>query len=315
MTKLACNTSLLVTGSGGVLGNAVLTHFRSKGFTRLFAPAREEMNLLDSASTQAYFSKHRPQAVVHLASVVFGLGGNLKHQMRSALENTAINNNLFAALQSYPTERLFFAGTVASYPFPYKAMPLAEESFFEGLPHYGEFGYAMAKRHAYTYLRILGEEASLRYTYGIFTNLYGPHDRFDTENGHVIPSLIAKAHAAAQSGMPLEIWGDGSAERDFLHAEDAARAILLCLDQDDENRLINISSGQGVTIRYLAQTAAAAAGVKQLHFDSSKPVGIPRRVVDNQKLTRLGFVPSISIEDGLARTYNWYAANSATIRR
>lgn len=315
MTKLDRNKPVIITGSGGVVGKAVLAYLQLKGFTRLLAPTRQEMNLLDIVSTQAYLAANRSQAIIHLASVVFGLGGNLKHQLRSALENTAINNNLFAALQQYPVERLFFAGTVASYPFPYRTMPLVEERFFEGLPHYGEFGYAMAKRHAYTYLRILAEEIGLRYTYGIFTNLYGPHDRFDIENGHVIPSLIAKAYSAAQSGVALEVWGDGSAQRDFLHAEDVAQAILICLDQNDANRLINISSGQGVSIRHVAETTAAIAGIAQLHFASDKPVGIPSRVVDNKQLISLGFVPSISIEDGLSSTYNWYASNIGNIRR
>ncbi len=315
MPEIDRNAFLLITGSGGMLGSAVLAHLQREGFTQLLAPTRQEMNLLDSNSIRAYLSAYRPKTIIHLASVVFGLGGNLKHQMLSGLENTAINNNLFRELQSYPIEHLFFAGTVASYPFPYRTMPLVEESFFEGLPHYGEFGYAMAKRHAYTYLRILGEETGLRYTYGIFTNLYGQNDRFDIENGHVIPSLIAKAYSASQSGTVMEVWGDGSALRDFLYAEDAARAILLCLDQNDENRLINISSGYGVSIRHIAETIATASGTTELRFVSDKPIGIPSRVVDNKQLTLLGFSPSVPIEEGLINTYNWYSSNIKNIRR
>lgn len=315
MEKLDRNASLLITGSGGVLGKAVVKHLQEQGFTRLLAPNRQELNLLDAGSTNSYLSSNKPEAIIHLASVVFGLGGNLKYQMQSGVENTAINNILFSELHRYPVERLFFAGTVASYPFPYRSIPLKEEFFFEGLPHYGEFGYAMAKRHAYTYLRILSEETGLHYTYGIFTNLYGPNDRFDTENGHVIPSLIAKAYAAAQSGTALDVWGDGCALRDFLHAEDAARAILICLDKNEKNRLINISSGQGVTIGHIAATTAAAAGIKELRFSADKPVGIPSRIVDNEKLSLLGFQPSISIEEGLVNTYNWYVSNIKDIRK
>jgi GDP-L-fucose synthase len=285
-----------------------------EGFTQLLTPERQEMDLLDPVSTQTYFSKHRPQAVIHLASFVFGLGGNLKYQMRSAIENTAINNNIFASIEKYPVKNFFYAGTVASYPFPYRVMPLTEECFFEGLPHYGEFGYAMAKRHAYTYLRILSEEIGLYFTYGIFTNLYGQNDRFDIENGHVIPSLIAKSYISAQSGNALDVWGDGNAERDFLHAEDAARAILICLDQNKESCIINISSGFGVTIRHLAETIANIAGISQLIFSTDKPVGIPRRVVDNSQLTHLGFTQSIPIEKGLALTYEWYVSNTNNIR-
>lgn len=315
MAKLNRDIPLLITGSRGVLGTALIKILQSEGFTQLLTPKRHEMDLLDPISTQTYFSRHRPQAIIHLASLVLGLGGNLKYQLRSAIENTSINNNIFSSIQKYPVKNFFYAGTVASYPFPYHSLPLTEKVFFEGLPHYGEFGYAMAKRHAYTYLRILSEEIGLRYTYGIFTNLYGEHDRFDPENGHVIPSLIAKAYESSKSQEALVVWGDGTAERDFLHAKDAAKAILLCLDQDDENSLINISSGIGVSIRYLAETLATIAKIPRLIFSTDKPAGIPRRIVDNKKLVQSGFIQSISIEDGLSNTYKWYLSNIGNIRR
>jgi Nucleoside-diphosphate-sugar epimerases len=135
-------------------------------------------------------------------------------------------------------------------------MPLKEADFFEGLPHYGEFGYAMAKRHAYTYLKIISQETEMLFSYGIFTNLYGENDRFDESNGHIIPSLISKAYSASLSGKNLNVWGNGSAERDFLYAEDAARAVLLCLEDDNPQRIINISSGRGIRIGYIAETIA-----------------------------------------------------------
>ena len=305
---------LLGTGAGGVLGRAVLAMLERAGFTNVFTPTSTELDLLDAKITMAWFEKYQPKAVICLASVVFGLAGNLKNQFRSVVENTTINTNFFAAIHKFPVERCFFAGTVASYPFPYRAMPLVEEQFFEGLPHYGEFGYAMAKRHAYSFLKILAKEYGLKATYGIFTNLYGTHDRFDVENGHVIPSLIAKAHQAFTDNKPLEIWGNGKALRDFLHADDAASAILLCLTQDTPPELINISSGQAVSIGQIAQIVADAAGVKELQFLIDKPVGIPERVVCNKKLLELGFSQKISIEDGLTATYEWYKNNQGKIR-
>ncbi len=315
MKELNRDSTFLITGSKGVLGTALINALKNEGFKNILAPKRCEMDLLDPTSTQAYFERHRPQIIAHLASCVFGLAGNMRYQMLSAVENTAINNNIFASIQKYPVKKFFYAGTVASYPYPYRSIPLMEESFFEGLPHYGEFGYAMAKRHAYTYLQILSEEIGLHYTYGIFTNLYGPNDRFDLENGHVVPSLIAKAYQASRSGKELVVWGDGTAERDFLHAEDAAKAILLCLDQNTENRLINISSGVGVSIGQIAQVIAKIARVKNLTFAMDKPVGIPRRIVDNSQLVRLGFFQSISIQEGLSLTYKWYASNIEDARK
>jgi GDP-L-fucose synthase len=312
-SSLDRNAAICVTGSGGLVGHALVTHLRDAGFTSVLSPRRAELDLLDSSATTEYFAAHRPEYVVHLASVVFGLGGNMKNQSISLELNTAMNNNIFAAMRRTPARRCFYAGTVASYPFPYPALPLREKVFFEGLPHYGEFGYALAKRHAYSYLQILSKEIGLEYTYGIFTNLYGAHDRFDSINGHVVPSLISKAYHAAKAGTALEVWGDGRAERDFLNAEDAARSVLLCLEQPGEH-VINISSGVGTSIREVAEAIATAAGIKELRFLPDAPVGILRRVVDNTALSDLGFRPRVSIGEGLKHTYAWYALHEAEAR-
>ncbi len=249
-----------------------------------------------------------------MASLVFGLGGNLKNQMRSAIENTQINNNLFHCLTQYPVKHLFFAGTAASYPYPYTKLPLSEDMFFEGLPHYGEFGYAMAKRHAYTYMHILAKEYGTQFVYGIFTNLYGTNDRFNIETGHIIPSLIAKSYYAKQTGTPLYVWGDGNAERDFLHVKDAAEAVLFCLEQDSDIGLINISTGISVTIRQIAEYLKEIAGITDYQFENDKPVGIIKRVVDNNKLINLGFKNKISLKEGLFEAYNWYSVHRESAR-
>lgn len=314
MAKLARNLPILITGSGGGLGKAVLACLQREGFTALIAPSKQELDLLNQDAIHHYLSLHRPKVIIHLASLVFGLGGNLRNQTRATIENTLMHAYFFGALREYPPERIFFAGTVASYPFPYATLPLVEDCFFAGLPHTGEFGYAMAKRHAYTYLSILEKEVGLQYTYGILTNLYGAGDRFDVENGHVVPSLIAKAYVAAQTDGVLEVWGNGEAERDFLHFEDAARAIIFCLEHDDVSRLINIASGEGISIGAIAQMIAEIAAIKQLNFALDKPVGITKRIVDNTQLKQLGFSPSIPIGDGLKKAYNWYVTHLKEVR-
>jgi GDP-L-fucose synthase len=314
LRKLKSNPRILVTGSGGVLGRAVLEQLKLNNLTNVIAPSRSLVDLLDSEKTLRFIQDNRPDAVIHLASVVFGLAGNMKNQMLSIEQNTMLNNNLFSALYKHPPKYVFFAGTVASYPYPYKSLPLREHDFFDGLPHQGEFGYATAKRHAYNYLSLLRSEADIDFTYGVFTNLYGEGDRFDVGNGHVIPSLVSKAYSCLNDGRALEVWGDGSAERDFLHAEDAARAIVHCLNVATPN-LVNISSGSAVSIRTVAETIADIAGIKTVQFQADKPVGIPRRVVDNQLLTALGFVPAIGLAAGLRRTFEWYANNFVEARK
>lgn len=303
--------SVLITGSSGVLGTALKKLLTDSGVT-FSAPSSKELNLLDAEGTIQYLSTHKPKTVIHLAALVYGLGGNLKNQMQSLLRNTAINNNLFAALYEHPPTKIFFAGTVASYPFPYKTLPLVEKDFFDGLPHYGEFGYAMAKRHAYAYLRILKEAKDTSFIYGTFTNLFGKHDNFDIENGHVIPSLIAKAHQARIDHIPLGVWGSGDAERDFLYGEEAAAAILFLLNIEPINDIINISSGKACSIRYLAKLVGEAIGVKDISFLQDMPSGIMQRVVCNKKLSQLGFKYTKRFEDAIIETCDWYVSQQGT---
>jgi GDP-L-fucose synthase len=312
--RMADLSPILVTGARGLLGTAFGKALARLEVPGVLAPSRAELDLLDADVTERYFARHRPACVVHLAAVVFGLGGNLGQQTGILAQNTLINNNIFSAMARHPVRKCFYAGTVASYPFPYKSETLHEGEFFNGLPHAGEFGYGAAKRHAYNYVHLLAKDTGLDFAYGIFTNLYGENDRFNVDDGHVIPSLIAKAHAAAPSNGRLEVWGDGSAERDFLHADDAARAVVACLASEEKELLLNISSGRAVSMRTLAECVAEAAGLPGVVYLPGKPTGIPRRVVDNTRMRRLGVEPAIRLEDGLRAVYRWYSHNAASAR-
>lgn len=314
MNKIQKNSKVLVTGATGGLGKALTAELARQGYETVLSPTRQDLDLLDSGSVNSYFEFHRPDAVLHLASVVFGLQGNLENQMRSLMENSQINANLFAAINDYPVKYIFFAGTVAAYAFPYKNIPLLESDFFEGLPHGGEFGYAMSKRHAYAYLRILKDNHGLDFTYGVLTNLYGENDRFNDNSGHVIPSLIMKAHRAKADGQPFMVWGDGAAERDFLHFDDAAQAITVCMNRGTTPALVNISSGEITTIKYLSELVCKAAGIDNIQYQLDKPVGVKSRVVDNQKLKQLGFHQNTSLEVGIERLYAWYSKNVIGVR-
>ncbi|ENO3939850.1 NAD-dependent epimerase/dehydratase family protein [Aeromonas veronii] len=312
--NISTDDVILITGANGGLGNALVVALKRKGFVNLLTPSRYELDLLNKIDVDIFFSKNKPTVVLHLASVVFGLLGNLENQMRSLTENTLINSNLFSAIDSHPVKYVFFAGTVAAYAYPYIKMPLSEADFFLGLPHSGEFGYAMSKRHAYAYLSVLQTTKKIRSTYGIFTNLYGENDRFNDTTGHVIPSLIMKAYHASKTCEVFNVWGDGLAERDFLHFDDAAAAIILCMLSKQTPSLVNISSGIAVSIKRLSNLIALEANVKQVEFLSDKPVGIKSRVVDNSVLKSLGFEQSISLEDGIKRLYAWYLKNNNEVR-
>lgn len=315
MNKLDQNAKVLVTGAAGGLGKAIIAALANQGYCNALVPPRQELDLLDAASVDDYFASHRPDAVIHLASVVFGLQGNLDNQMRSLMENSAINANVFSAINTYPVRYVFFAGTVAAYAYPYKQVPLVEVDFFDGLPHGGEFGYAMSKRHAYAYLKILKETKGIDFTYGVFTNLYGENDRFNDNSGHVIPSLIMKAHTAKLESKPFMVWGDGSAERDFLHFDDAASAVLACMEKLSTPELVNISSGNITTIKQLSELICRFAGIDEIEYQIDKPVGIKSRVVSNTRLKGLGFSQRITLEAGIQRLYNWYSESVAGVRK
>ena len=314
MNKLNKKTRILITGAGGGLGRAILLNLHNKGFKNILTPGRSELELLDLDSVSNYFLINQPEIVLHLASVVFGLQGNLENQFKSIVENTQINNNLFSTIGKSSVKYIFFAGTVASYPYPYLQIPLKESDFFNGLPHYGEFGYAMSKKHAYSYLQILFETKHIEFNYGLFTNLYGEYDRFNKHSGHVIPSLISKAYEASKGSGELCVWGDGSAQRDFLHFNDAAEAVYLCMRSEIKPSLVNISSGTAISIKSLTQLISNAAGLNQVKYLSEMPVGILSRVVDNTILKSMGFKQSVDIESGIKNLYSWYASNFKSTR-
>lgn len=307
------DSRILVTGSGGVLGSALIQELSEGGYVNVMSPSRAELDCSDKASVEPWFFEHRPEYVFHLASLVFGLKGNLDNQLRSLQENVRIADTILDAASRFSVRKVFYAGTVAAYAYPYGKLPLEEGAFWNGEPHGGEYGYAVAKRYALSLLKVLRDSRGLDFSYGIFTNLYGPRDRFDTVNGHVIPSLVRKAFDARRERKPLRVWGRPDTVRDFLYSHDAARAALHCMNVDLE--LVNISSGEGKSMaEVVAAIKAQFSNSLAVTWDSEAPIGIPHRVVDNSLLTSSGFKPSYSLEEGVSRTVDWYRVNEQVVR-
>jgi len=241
---------ILITGATGLLGAAIVSKLKSQGYVNLLIPTHKELDLLEINMAESWFNKHKPSYVFHLASLVYGLKGNLENQLKSIHQNTQINLNILNACANYSIKKIFFAGTVASYPFPYPSLPLEEKFFLDGEPHAGEYGYATAKRHALSYLKILKETKNIDYCYGIFTNMYGINDRYDIDGGHVIPALIKKALNAIQTDKKsLTVWGNKNTTRDFLNSKDAAHAAILCMQSFTGT--INIASGESISIEII----------------------------------------------------------------
>lgn len=307
--------NVLITGSSGGLGTHLVKLLEKNTKVNLLTPSSYNMNLLDKGQINSYLDDANAEIIIHLASLVFGLKGNLKNQFNSLFYNSLINLNFLSAISELknPPKKIFFAGTAASYGYPYQAIPLVEKDFFSNTdPHYGEFGYAHAKKSAYPFLHLLKKEKNIDFLYGIFTNMYGEFDRFNTESGHVIPSLIKKAFDANQNNKSITFWGSKETTRDFIHFSDAARAIEYLLMNQDKvtNEPINISSGVETNLFELCQLIAQSASLDdKINIDQSEPTGILRRVLDNKKLLDTGFSLTISLNQGIQKLYQWYTKN------
>lgn len=302
---------ILVTGASGVLGRAVVKALLRDG-QPVTTLSSSDVDLRDRAATIAVITNIKPRQIFHLAAKVYGLGGNSAFQGEMFTDNALININVIDAAHQVQCEKFIGISTVAIYASQ-SLRPTAETSIWDGPPHASERAYGQAKRAMLAQLEAYQAQYGMAFAYPIMTNIYGPHDRFDSVHGHVIPSLVSKFYAAAQSGGHVDVWGTGKAERDFIYADDAAQA-LLAVARSGEGP-INIATGNTVPIRRVVEILAAHSGVSDVRWDTNKPDGQLERSYDVSHLARLGVHSSTTIEEGLRKTYDWYAANFTDVRR
>ena len=301
---------ILVTGAKGLVGSALGEYLRSEGFENVIDAARETCDLVDPRATREFFERSRPDYVFHAAARVYGLGGNLRNKALSFYDNVMINTNVVDASHRVRVKKIAVLGTGAVYPYPPPALPFREEMIFLGEPHPSEDSYSHAKRAMLGMLRAYQESYGMRWAYIVACNQFGPRDRFDTENGHVIPSLIKKFHDAKVSGGPVVVWGDGSAQRDFLYVKDTARAAVAIMEKIEGP--VNIGSGSVVTIRNVVETLTDITGMHgRVAWDPTKPNGREYLGYDLARMRDLGFTPEYSLRDGLSETWSWFAAHAA----
>jgi GDP-L-fucose synthase len=302
------NATILVTGANGLAGSAVVEHLRANEFTCVIPITRDDADLRDHLAVRALFDRIAPAHVFHAAATVYGLGGNMANQGKSILDNTLINTAVIDAAKACGSvKKITVMGTHAAYPWPTE-LPFKEDNLYNGRPDAGEFGYGHAKRHMLAMLEAYHESYGLEYCYIVSGNLYGPRDRFNTETGHVLPSLIRKFSNAKMDGGTVEIWGDGSATRDFLYSKDLARIVQLLMSEDLKSGPINIGSGNRIRISDLVTALCAISGVRadRVRYDTSKPKGRPDCYSDLSRLNALGFTPNYDIITGLLETWDWF---------
>ena len=300
---------IVVTGAAGLMGSALVDHLRAEGYGNVVPLKRADCDLHDTPATFAFLERSRPDHVFHAAARVYGLGGSMKHQGASFYANCVINENVIEGSRRAGARKVTAMGTGAVYPFPSPGLPLKEDMIFLGRPHPAQAGYANAKRAMLAMLEAYQESYGLKWAYIVSGNLFGPRDRFDIELGNVVPSLIKKFYDAKKSGGTVQVWGDGSAERDFIYVKDAARAALAVMSGVDG--AVNMGSGGVYSIRAVVDALSELTGMSgRIEWDRSKPNGQAYRAYDLTKLHAAGFAPKYSLRAGLEETWNWYCAES-----
>lgn len=295
---------ILVTGGSGLVGSALVDELKNQGYTDVIPLTRRLCDLKDFEAAKAFFQQTRPAVVFHTAATVYGIGGNIKNRGSVFFDNVLINTHVIEASRLAGVKKIIAMGTIAAYPEAATA-PLKEEQIWDGLPHGSESSYGHAKRAMLAQLLAYQENYGLDFAYVISTNLYGPHDKFDLEQGHVIPCLIRKFYEAKKNNSEVEIWGDGSASRDFLYSKDMARALVLIMNKF--SGAINVASGSEITIGDVAHFLSNLLEMDgRIRWNTHMPNGRKFVPIDLTHIKSIGFQPIYAFETGLKETLEWF---------
>jgi GDP-L-fucose synthase len=304
---------VLVTGGNGFLGRAVRSVLARSGATDVVAPRSSEYDLRVPADVGKLFADHEPDLVLHLAARVGGIGANMRRPADLYLDNLLMGTYVIDEARRRETPKVVVVGTICSYP-KYTPVPFAETSLWQGYPEETNAPYGVAKLAQLVQLQSNRDQYGQNGVYLMPTNLYGPGDKFHPAVSHVIPALIKKAVDATESGAEaIEVWGTGSASREFLYVDDAAEGIVLAAERFDGPEPVNLGADRELLIRDLVDTIVKLVGFEgEVRWDGSKPDGQPRRAVDATRARELfGFEARVSFEEGLQRTIEWYREHRA----
>ena len=313
------NQNIFVAGHRGMVGSAIVRRLQALGYTRIVTAGRDTLNLLDQLAVQAFFQANKIDQVYLAAAKVGGIQANNTYPADFIYENLMIQANIIQAAHLNDVHKLLFLGSSCIYP-KHAEQPMREEALLTGTLEPTNEPYAIAKIAGIKLCESYNRQHGRDYRSVMPTNLYGPHDNYHPENSHVIPALLRRFHEAVQRGdEELVIWGTGTPMREFLHVDDMAAASIHVMELDDATYQantqpmlshINVGTGVDCTIGQLAKTIAEVTGFTgKLTFDTSKPDGAPRKLMDVSRLRSLGWQASISLEDGLKDAYDWYVTN------
>jgi len=303
--------TVYVAGHRGLVGSAVAQALRVRGLA-VVGRSSIELDLRDRKAVDRFFDVERPSHVVLAAAKVGGILANSTYPADFLSDNLRIQVNVLDAAARTGVERLIFLGSSCIYP-KFAEQPIRESSLLTGPLEPTNDAYAIAKIAGILHIQALRRQRGVSFISAMPTNLYGPGDNFDLANSHVMPAMIRKIHHAYQSGSQVvTMWGTGSPRREFLHVDDLAAAVCFLLEHYDSPDPINVGVGEDLPIRELAELVKLTVGYQGvLEWDSSKPDGTPRKLLDVSRLRDLGWAPTISLPDGLAATYAWFLEHAA----
>ena len=301
--------TILVAGGSGLVGSAIVRELKRLN-KDVIGISSKDVDLLDRSQTFEFINNLKPTAIIDSAAKVGGIGGNNSYPVEFLSQNLQIQSNLMDAAHAAKVSKFVFLGSSCIYPKDC-AQPIKEEYLLTGALEQTNSAYAVAKIAGIELIKSYRKEYGYKWISVMPTNMYGPNDNFDLENGHVLPVLIRKfIEAKRLDSGKVTLWGSGTPLREFLHVDDLAKAIVLCMDKYDDSKQINIGSGQEVSIKDLADKISKAVGFSgEISWDSSKPDGTMRKVLDSSKIANLGWKPLISLDQGIASTVEWYLQN------
>jgi GDP-L-fucose synthase len=301
---------IYVAGHRGLVGSAIIRAVEAEGKHTWIGRTRSELDLLDRKAVFEFVASEKPDSIIIAAAKVGGIHANKTYPVEFLSENMQIETNLMDAAHAAGIDKLLFLGSSCVYP-KLAQQPIKEEYLLTGELEKTNEAYALAKISGLKLVQAYRNQYGHQWVSAMPTNMYGPGDNFDLENSHVLPALIRKFDDAKNSGASsVTLWGSGSPRREFLHADDLGRACLYLLENYDDEVAINVGVGEDVSIKELAELIQKITGFEgNIEWDSSKPDGTPRKLLDVSRISALGWKAQISLEDGIRSTYEWYKAN------
>jgi GDP-L-fucose synthase len=307
---------IYIAGHRGLVGSAIVRQLESRGFTNLLMRTHKELDLTNQVQVQTFFEQEKPDYVILAAAKVGGIHANNTYPADFIYQNIMIETNVINSAYENKVKRLLFLGSTCIYPKAVK-QPMCEEAILTDVLESTNEPYALAKIAGIKLCESYNRQYDTDFRSVMPTNLYGPNDNFHPENSHVIPALMRRFHEAkVNNDAEVIVWGTGNAMREFLYVDDMAEASLFVLELDEQTYQantrpmlshINVGTGKDVTIREMAETMKEVVGFKgNLTFDTTKPDGSPRKLIDVSRLSNMGWKYSINLEDGLKKTYEWY---------